>query len=426
VIYRILTLSFVFFAVVFWPEEYSGFALPVAFVFALFTVVVCSINFCRIFFHTFAASSTIAYLVYSVTAPIGVFAVAIQNSGVASDSQFFLFESRRFLYEGSVDALFSTWGSFIPVIFGSGALLAFCGNYIGVVFFNSVLYTFAILLSSKIFKISDRGTKFLPLLGWLPLQAFYNSMISKEPIYIFLIILSVYIVTRKYETGRISLNQWIVFFVSIIVCLLLRPIAAVVVIFICISYLFLLIKIRNLILFIITMAITLFGVITLANYLNYSFPINISLDGFVSMINFTETAAIDKGLDLNVLWLFTPPWSVILSPILAVLWMISPLPLIGNFISQIEFIFSGIFTFQILATLIRYNDAILMLLFLTVIFNNKRRFKYFIYNPVLLITFLLVLVTVMFQFLESGRHRYFPGFVLAVVVLACKYSSKTR
>jgi hypothetical protein len=423
---RFLIPFVVLITVAFWPEKFNLIAMPLAFIFAILITIFASNNFSRIFLHSFVASSIIAYLVYAVTAPIGDFAAPSQTSGSASDSQFFLFEARRFIYDNSIDALYSTWGSFIPVIFGSGALLVFSDNYIGVVFFNSLLYSFSVSLASRIFKVSYYNLKFLPLLGWMPLQAFYNSMISKEPIYIFLIISSVYIITKNSNNGKISLPHWLIFISLLVVCLLLRPIAAIVVVFVCFTYLFYKSSIGKVIFFVLILTIIFWGAILLANYLEYNLPVNISYEAIIQQSYFIEAAANEKGLDSNIIWLFTPPWSVFLSPILGVLWMVSPLPLLGSLISQIELIFYSSVSFQTLATIIRYMDAMLMAFLLSIGLSRTRRFSSVIYNPLIFITIILVLATVMFQFLESGRHRYLPGFVLVIAILASNLPSKSR
>lgn len=415
---------FIFFA--FWPEKFNIISVFLACVFALLISIIASNNFSRIFLNSFVASSIIAYILYAVTAPIGDFAAPSQASGAASDSQYFLFEARRFIYEDGIDALFSTWGSFIPVIVGSGALLVFSDNYMGIVFLNSLLYSYSVLMCSSILNISNGYLKFLPLLGWLPLQALYNSMISKEPIYIFLIIFSVYIITKKYSYGKMSFHYWLFFMASLVLCMLLRPVAAIVVVFICIAYFAYKNSIRKVLYFTFILTIIISGVILLSSYLEYNLPIDISYDAIIRQIDFVESAAEDKGIASNLIWLFTPPWSLLFSPILSVMWMVSPLPLLWNLIFQIELIFSSNFTFNILATIIRYIDATLMAMLLSSLFIRMRHFSSFLINPLISITIFLLIATVSFQFLESGRHRYFPGFILFMVLLASKPFSKLQ
>ena len=425
-ILRVFIIFAVLISTIFWPEKSTAIAVLMGCVIAIIVVIMSNTEFCRIFLQSFIASSIIAYMVYAATAPIGDFAAPSQTSGAASDSQFFLYEARRFINEGNIDALFSTWGSFIPVIFGSGALIVFSGNFIGIVFFNSILYSLSVLYTSRIFNVSNRSSRFLPFFGWMPLQAFYNSMLSKESIYLFLIIFPVYIFKKNYDAGHISRFNWFVFICSIVVCMLLRPIAAMVVVLVCIAYLFAKSPILRFIYLIVTLLVIFFAIISIANFLGYEFPINISYDALIVQRDFMEMAAGEKALGSNLTWLFTPPWSILLSPILGSLWMVSPLPLLGNLVSQLDLMFSGSFTFKLLATVNRYMDAALMVMLLIVGLVRRRRLKTVIINPLTFIAVILVFATVMFQFLESGRHRYFPGFILAMVILASIYPPKQR
>lgn len=409
-------------AVVFWPEEFGASAVPIACVYATLVVVFFSARFCRVFVHSFAASTLVAYAVYAVTAPVGDFSVPSQTAGAASDSQFFLFEARRFVFDGSIDALFSTWGSLVPVFFGGLSLLSLSGNYIGVVFFNSLLYSGAVILSSRIFNLSDRAVRFLPVFGWMPLQAFYNSMISKEPIYLFLIILTLHSIATNNQDDRVRWYQWSIFASSLAVCMLLRPPAAIVLALISIGYIFVKSGIRSLIYLILILVCLSGAVFTAANYVGYSLPIFFDSQGLDLQRVFIETVAEDKLNGSQFIWMLTPPWSVFLSPVLGVLWLFSPLPLLGNLSEGFYSIWTGATTFRTLAIFVRYADAFIMLGLLAFVFLRRSRLESVLFNPLTMSAILLVIGTVMFQFLESGRHRYFPGFVLLLICLSvCNY-----
>ena len=124
-----------------------------------------------------------------------------------------------------------------------------------------------------------------------------------------------------------------------------------------------------------------------------------------------------KGVPSIIQPIFEFPNSLILSPLLSIFWLVSPIPLIGNLVNAFYNLMNGIFVFGDLATIAKYCDAMLILGLLTFV-TLKRIAWWSTKNPLLIILVVQILNIVTFNFFEASRHRYMPGVILSLLVLA--------
>lgn len=416
---RLVLVTEVVFAIIVWPEPLDLTALFLALLLVFSVATLGSVTFCLTFAFSFCVATILALVVYGLLAPHGLFETAWQDP-LASDSQYFLHQSRYFLSDYDWSALFTTWGSLVPVFYGAFALMAFGGNYIGIVFFNCLLYTASIFLAAKLFDISKQRQRLLPLIGLLPLQGFYNSMLAKEPIYLLLIIGALYAFNHAVKARCILCWHSLLFILLTFILVIFRPTGAI------LLGLVALITIAKRFGFMrAALLFTVIGILTIAavmfaNFIHYDLPLFfIGSEGgvnFESNLDIPIERMVSKQIPGSLMEFFLPPWSIVVSPILGLLWMISPLPLMGELVTALLGLFSDQFSFNNFATVIRYLDSFTIAwLFLYLI--RSRVSKVVMLQPLMLLGIFQVLTTVAFQFFESGRHRYLPGFILAVVVI---------
>lgn len=362
-----------------------------------------------------------ALTVYGLSAHLGFFETAWQEPQM-SDSQFLLYESRRFLTERDPSALFSTWGSLVPVSYGAIALQIFGGHYLGIVFANSLLYTMSVFSAARLLSIPRYGHRFLPLIGLMPLQGLYNSMLAKEPIYLFLIVVALDAYFCAIASKRITWPPILVFVGLMFVTIVFRTTGAMIV------GLVILFGVARQsgwgrALFALTgFAATFATVVAVANFIELPLLVFfLTTDGvdFSVQADFIQSGFESRQISASLALVLLPPGSIIASPLLGALWMVSPLPLMDNLIDAFSNLLKGEFLFGDLTVINRYLDATVMIALLTSLFVLRARVKRtVVFNPLVLFGTFQLLGIVAFQFIESGRHRYLPGFILAMFVIA--------
>jgi hypothetical protein len=424
-ILRLTLIFIVFLSVLLWPETSGVMSIGSALLFSLILVCVVNTNFCRVFICTFSTAVVIAFLVFEMLNPLGLFSSALQDS-VATDSQFFLYESRRFLDEGDPTALFSTWGSLVPVAYGSFAIMIFGGSYIGVIFLNSLIYTVTVFVAARLINANEYSYRFFPLLGFMPLQCFYNSMLAKEPIYLFLIVSALYFfiqINTSRNTFKVLAMQSCAFFFLFLILVIFRPVGAVV---FCVVGLIFIIKEKGFAkscVFLASIFLIIISSVLVSSYIDYSIPLFfMGEDGGVdfSMHGDSALQRVDNHMSMIPVFmvpLLSPPLSIFAIPILVPIWMISPLPFFGMLMNPLYDLISGRLNFTDFAIFVRFFDGIVILIIILKLMRKKIQIigsK----NPLILFTIFQILTTVVLQFFESGRHRYLPGFVLALLLIS--------
>jgi hypothetical protein len=422
ILIRLVSLAFVLIICICWPEKYNNQSIAIFFLITITLLYISETEFIILFIASFLAASFFAFVNYLLLTPDGLFETNWQEP-LVSDSQFFLYQSRIFLTDFDPSALLSTWGSLIPVTYGAIALSIFQNHYIGIVYLNCLL--FALSISHLSYMIDPVGKKFsvyMPVC-LMPLQSFYNSMLAKEVLYLFLVIQLFYLhklINESEEFKTLNILRLIIILTTL---LLFRPTGAL--IFICvIGYrafsLDFKMKLRSILIFSLAAIFTLL----LIDSINYTLPLFI-LGG-------NDELSLDSHLTLNSIWMeskgipqilvpfFMPPWSVPLAPVLSILWLISPLPLFGALIDSLIGFQIGRASFLDFATVVRYLDSIIIfyILFQCIrlrldVFKNTQ--------PIILFLLIQILAISSFQFFESGRHRYLPGVMF--MILYIYYSS---
>jgi hypothetical protein len=410
---------------VLWPEKYEVLSIAIFAVLTLILLNISSFNFVILFTTAFFSASVFANINYYLLSSVGLFETSWQEP-LATDSQFFLYESRRFLVDFDPAALFSTWGSLIPVAYGSIALSIFQNHYLGIVYVNCILFTISIL---RLAHLLNQGKKLHTLfIGacLMPLQSFYNSMLSKEVLYLFLVIELFYLYQLFSESKRNQMAHIARIIVTLTILFIFRPTGAMIFIGI-VGYRSLTLNSSTKFTTLLIFAATSIFAFLLIDTLDYSLPLQLlggndalSLDSHAALASIWIAT---KGIPQVLVPFFTPPQSIPLAPILGILWLISPIPLFGALFDALNSIQSSRASFMDFATLVRYFDSLIMcyLLFRLI------KYRFLIFNkPPAFVLFLVIQIFSIssLQFFESGRHRYLPGFIL--VILFINFSSTGR
>ena len=417
-----ITFLIVIIAVVLWPEKLNPISLVNAILITVLLLKLVSREYCEIFIRSFISSYIFANIIYFILSPQGIFD-SIYLDGNASDSQYYLAQARSFILDHDISVLYSTWGSLIPISYGVFALELFGQNYIGIIFLNSLLYTTSIFWAASIFEIPRYKYKTLSIVSFMPLQIFMNSMLSKEVIYLFLIIGSIYFY-KKLSTNIYSIFFNLVFSLFIILIIIFRPSGAIILflVFILIGV-FQKNKIRNFIKIILLLFLLgAFSYYIIEN-LGYRIPLFFLNDegsvDFTTHEEISEDRISSHAIPNFAVPYFSPPWSILFSPILAMIWMISPLPFFGLLLKALGAFLTGNIEFNYFAVIIRYFDSLFMIYFLINLFNKFRVQNLKKINNPLIIFFLIQVFNIaVFQFFESGRHRYLPGFILIIFTIS--------
>jgi hypothetical protein len=429
---QILIISSVLTSVIFWPEGFNIKSILLASFITIFTLAIADKDLSRVFLITFLTSVFSAFVIYALTYPVGIFETADQNPLLGgTDSQFMLHEARLFLKDFDIAHLKSTWGSIIPISYGVFAISSFGSSYIGVVYFNALLYSISIILCARVVNLSSNKSALLPLFGLMPLQMAYNGMLAKEPIYLFIVSLALYLISKiSRRTNVLSFKLISIFFV-VGICFIFRPGGAIILGLIIMSEVYKQVSFRKFTLFISFFAAIL--ALLIAIYVSYAFQIPLFFlktpeggGGFENMQALQHSFMAQKGISEEFRQLFSFPWNFLLSPILFVAWIFMPLPIMDGFFNSADFLFNGGFILGNFLTLVKYFDAFLMLgVLLRLFFKFKILFK----SPANLISTFFVFQTlaiVIFNFFESSRHRYLPGIFLIFTLLALKNNISTK
>ena len=420
---QILTLFSVLISVVFWPEGFNLKSVLLAFFITILTLAIAGKHLSRVFLITFLASAFSAFVIYALTYPVGIFETIDQNPlRGGTDSQFMLYEARLFLKDFDVAHLKSTWGSVLPISYGVFAISSFGSSYIGLVYFNALLYSISIILCARVVNLSSNKYALLPLFGLMPLQMTYNGMLSKEPIYLFIVSLALYLISKISQTRNVLSFKLISIIFVIWVCFIFRSGGAIILGCIVMSEIYKKVSFRKFVLLISFFAAILTLIITI--YASYDFRIPLFFlktpeggGGFEYMQDFQQLFMVQKNISEEFQQLFLFPWNFLLSPILFVAWIFMPIPIMDGFFDSADYLLNGGFLLGHLLTLAKYFDAFLMLaIFLRLFFKIKLLFK----SPKNLVFWFFIFQTfaiVIFNFFESSRHRYLPGIFLIFILL---------
>ncbi len=376
----------------------------------------------RAFVYTtiaFVVSVASAFLVHGATAPVGHFVTDYQEP-LVSDSQYFLYCAQEFNRAPSLETLITTWGSVVPVLVGGLVLQLFHGAYVGIVLANAAMYAISIHIIVRQLEPQADGLFVGALASVLPLQTFYDSMLAKEPIYLLLCSVSVYLVSRIQRKVKVVRN------ISLLVVVLLvlaffRPMGAVLLAGVTVWVLLRTGQRTALVSFSVCAVAATISAFVAADVGGVPIPMFfMTVEGTFSLedqIGFVARSASEKvGVEGWTPW-FTPPLSVALAPILAVVWLVAPFPALGPFFDSLANCFSLEFSFQDLALVARAADSIIIVILLGNMLLRRSRSGLRwqdMDSPVLLFTLLSVLAISAFQFVESGRHRYTVTPVLLV------------
>lgn len=331
-----------------------------------------------------------------------------------TDSQFYYYCALRFLETYDVAYLDTTWGSILVVLYGSIVLFLSNFSYYGFALFNSYLYVRSIGLIQRSFGFSTYKKIDLLILSALPMVAFYNAMLSKEPIYVY-----IYSVSLLSLSMIPSVHSILSLIVATMFSLVSRPTAVIFPLFTAIIYRF------GWVFFLLTILLMLLfsGVVIQFVSAMRDFGLNIALNGIgEDGIDFSATnslvteAAKLRGISSNLIPLILPPISFYLSPILIPLWMVSPLPLMGRLFDSLSSICGGDSNFGDMAIVYRYVSSLINVGYIYLVFKRLGRRPGSRYAMLAFIVYVGSIC--IFHFLESGRHRYLADMLLIAIYLS--------
>lgn len=417
-IIRLTSLLIIMASFLLWPEDYTTQSIAASALITLTMLCICNSNYIILFTIVFLSSTVTAYLNYLLLAPYGLFETSWQEP-LATDSQFFLYEARRFISDYDVSALFSTWGSLVPVAYGSMTLIAFQNHFIGIVFFNCVLFTICIRHLNYLYD-RNKGEELTCIPACLmPLQLLYNAMLSKEILYLFLVIELFYFYKLINRANKENFLNILCIILLLSLLLLFRPTGALIFILIIFFNIFIF-NYKNKLASLFLLFIALSVVILLIEILDYRLPLLfLTATGELNLgrdLDLKPILATTKGIPAAISHLFSPPWSLPFAPVLGFLWLISPIPYFGAFFDAAGGTQGGQFTFMDFATIIRYFDSIVIFLLLFLLAKSRSLFVESS-NPVTWFLLLHTLSIASLDFFESGRHRYLPGVILMILYI---------
>jgi hypothetical protein len=406
-----------------WPGEGGILSSLSILGISILTISLLPRNLINLLIVNFYVTAIVAFYLYYILAPDNLFLISKQDPeyGV-TDSQYYYYLAREFIDGFNPNFIVGTWGSAAPVLYGSIVLSLFFKNFLGIVFVNVLIFTLSIGLILNSFPI--RKYKGLWIIALLPICVLYNSMLSKEPIYLFLCTLSLHYGLKIAIHGKIA--NYFPFMLTSIALVLFRPVGTVAVLLSLVSYLILTKKTQALKVFFILFTTTITLSVLFSLIFDYKIPLFISDagGGLEYQVSLASEAAYSKGVSF-IAPLVTWPFSFIFSPLLAIYWLVSPLPFIGDFVSTIYRVFeSDAFKFQDIALIFRVLESTLILVLLIkvlMLFDKKiflNKFVFFaIYHTIFVVTF---------QFLESGRHRYLPDLIIVILYIVLARGKGTQ
>jgi hypothetical protein len=246
-------------------------------------------------------------------------------------------------------------------------------------------------------------------------------MLAKEPIYLFLTTVMLFAVSRfSIQRKLISWNMALLI-AMLFIGIIFRPTGAIIVSVIAMIVIYSQYGLKTFFYFFSILILTLLLLVIYLLSIDYPIPLFFITQsdgggGFAAQARIQFLFMQAKNIPESIQPIFSPPWSIVLSPILSLLWLVSPLPLIGGLINSIVAIFDGSFRFGDLANIAKYLDAILIAIMIVVIF--MKRIKWWVApNPLVIFFIIQVMTLVMFNFFEASRHRYLPGFILVLFII---------
>ena len=392
--------------VLIWPENESPIGL-ILFISTVSIIFIYSNNqFCFLLTSTFFTSYLNSYYLYNTKNKYDLFRTSTQDQHLGmTDSQFFLYIAEQIIKTESYDMLLWTWGSLIPTLFGTILLYIF-NLYYAIVFFNCLLYISSILTVLKIFKITKLKLSDILIISILPLSILYNSMLSKEPIFLYLVCLGISLISRiNLLEPRFQYNNLKLLLIGTIL-LLFRPIGFVILGGLYLfraRFIFLIKKL----LFVIVFLIIVIFLLLLIDYPLPLFFLNKGSFDMSPMIAMQKQLASIKEIPTFLHNYIIPPYSFLLFPLLLLAWFLGPLINIGTFYLSIEYVLNYGYTFSEIINILKFIDLFIILFFFIILIKNRNltsiRNIYLIILPLFIILFFIVT----FNFLESSRHKYF-------------------
>ena len=244
-------------------------------------------------------------------------------------------------------------------------------------------------------------------------------MLAKEPLYLFLVIGALYSFGKAMTPGRLQWPYFLPLMGAMATLIIFRPTGAILLFTIALVNVvarFGLARASALAMVVISLSVVTIG---LANYMDYYLPLFfIGNEGGIDLSSHGDLLSeriATKSIPDSLVPLFSPPWSIILSPLLSLLWMISPIPLMGQLMAAFSNLLQGNLSFGDLALATRYLDSVIIILLVFYLFGKKIT-RSLLFQPLVLFGLLQIISIVALQFFESGRHRYLPGFILALTV----------
>jgi hypothetical protein len=408
---------------IFWPENES----PIGFLLFLITLSLVFIffnkQFCLLLTATFSTTYLNSYYLFNVTDKLGLFRTSTQDQYLGmTDSQFFLYLAEQVIKNQSYDMLFWTWGSLVPTLYGAIILYIFNLYYV-IIFFNCLLYISSILIILKLFQINSLKLLDIFIISIMPLPILYNGMLSKEPIFLYLVCLGISYIGRisKFDLRLNGLN--IKLSLVTIVLLIFRPIGAVILLGL---YSF---KAKSSSL--IKTIFFLFTFVTVVIYLllslGYPLPLfflnNGSFD-ITPMIEMQKKLALIKEIPIFLHEFIIPPYSLLLFPLLLFVWFFGPLANVETFYNSITGIITYGYSFSDIVNIVKFLDLFitLFLLFILIKYRNLLNIKNI--NLLILPLFIILYFIVSFNFLESSRHKYFTTVFLFILYKISMFSGE--
>ncbi len=398
-------------SVVFWEIQSITINLLITIFIVFIFFIFQSKEFLLTFLLSFLSALIFAILIYNATINSNLFISEWQDERV-SDSQYFL-HIAQMVASGEWRYLFATWGSFFPVLLGAGSLSLFGGNFIGIIFLNVLLYTCSIFLIAKTLGVNK--IKVLPAAGLLPLQAFYNGMLSKEPLFIFMIACVCYLIYSIHRERATVLKVIMLIFISS--CLFLfRPVGLMIVIFAAMIFYRNILSFKRIIQIIAIVLAGIFIVVLFIEQTNYRIPLAILSDNgkldFSGLIDIRNERITARGLTGAIVEFVTPPLSLLFSPLLSLAWLVGPLPNVVPLLLA----FNASFEFSTIAIFVRYADSVAMISMLIYLVIRKRQAKAYVSTIIFYFLILYTIFIATFQFFDSARHRYLTGAIMIVLV----------